>query len=73
MGKKDQKWVATDPEVLLTLSADRKTVRLHVPPVMIAGQPEPLRLHADFDAKAIDSLIDHLAYLRARMLPTPRL
>jgi len=73
MAERKRTSVATDPETLLTLSSDRKSVRLHIPPVKLAGLPEPLRLHADFDAKAIDSLIDHLAYLRARMLPTPRL
>jgi len=73
MGQKSETRDSGDPEALLTLSADRKVVLLHLPPVRSADMAEPLRLHIQFNAKAIDSLIDHLVHLRARMLPRPKL
>jgi hypothetical protein len=31
--------------------------------------PEPLRVHLDFGAEAVDELLDRLTVLRAQMLP----
>ena len=61
--------VAIEPEQAWALSADRQSVRFHIPPVPIMGLPEPLRLHLDFDAEALDEMMERLAALRAQMLP----
>jgi hypothetical protein len=54
-----------------TLSEDRKSVRLAVPSLPIAGLPQPLRVNIDFAADMVDAIIDRLTELRAQMLPTP--
>jgi len=50
---------------------DRETVRLNLPPLPMAGMPEPLRIHLDFDAASVDDMLDRLTMLRAQMLPAP--
>ena len=58
-----------------TLNADRKTVRLAVPPLRFAGRPEPLAVYMDFDAVTVDAMLERLAILRGPMLlplPAPR-
>jgi hypothetical protein len=52
-----------------TLSDDRESVRFHLPAVPIEGLSEPLRIHLDFDAEAIDDMLARLSVLRAQMLP----
>ncbi|WP_428667585.1 hypothetical protein [Reyranella sp.] len=59
------------PERMWTLSDDRETVRLQLPSLPIAGIPEPLRIHLDFDAETVDEIIKRLTALRAQMLPAP--
>lgn len=51
------------------LSADRATVRLQLPPLNVAGVPKPLNIHIDFDAEAVDAMIEELLDLRAKMVP----
>jgi hypothetical protein len=51
------------------LSADRKTVRLALPPLPIAGQPEPIKIYVDFNADTIDATLERLSILRGQMLP----
>jgi hypothetical protein len=58
---------ATPPEPMWSLSDDRKTVRLAVPPVQIRGLPEPIRIVVDFNAADIDEVLKRLIVLRARM------
>jgi hypothetical protein len=53
-----------------TLSPDRKTVRLDVPPVTLAGLREPVRIRLDFDAEGVDDVLRRLIVLRARMPET---
>jgi hypothetical protein len=60
-----------DEAVMWTLSGDRETVRLVLPPLPIEGMPEPLQVKMDFDAEAVDAIIARLTVLRARMLPAP--
>jgi hypothetical protein len=60
------------PERMLTLSDDRGTVRLQLPPMPIADLPEPLRIHLDFDAEMVDEILHRLTVLRSRMLPAPQ-
>ena len=63
----------SDLEAMVTLSADRLTVRLHIPPISLEGQAEPLRLRLDLDTALVDAFLDRLASLRARMLPPPQI
>ena len=56
---------------LWVLSADRRTVRLNIPPVRLQGRTEPLKLHLDCDAKAVDEILDRLTVLRSQMEPPP--
>jgi hypothetical protein len=44
-----------------TLSGNRKTVRLKLPPLPVAGLPGPLRVTMDLDAGTVDAIIDRLA------------
>ena len=46
------------------LSADRRTVRLDIPPVRLTGHAMPLHLHVDCDAKAVDQIHERLTVLR---------
>ena len=39
-----------------TLSGNRKTVRLKLPPPPVAGLPGPLRVNMDLDAGTVDDL-----------------
>ena len=59
------------PANIWTLSEDCRNVRLAIPPVNLAGLAEPLKLFLDFDAGAVDQVIDRLTILRSRMLPPP--
>ena len=52
-----------------TLSTDCKLVRLAVPPLQLAGMPEPLAVYMDFDAVTVDAMIERLSVLRGQMLP----
>jgi hypothetical protein len=55
------------PEEMWTLAPDRRTVRLSVPPVHVAGLLEPLRVLVEFDAEGVDDVLRRLIVLRARM------
>ena len=55
-----------------TLSDDRRTVRLQLPPLPVDDVSIPLDVFMDFDADAIDKTLDRLIVLRARMLPAPQ-
>jgi hypothetical protein len=50
MVRDDRMPVETDPETMWTLSADRATVRLALPPLPLNGRPERLQISLDFDA-----------------------
>jgi hypothetical protein len=52
-----------------TLSSDRVTVRLALPPLPLAGKAEPICAYIDFDAKAVDTMLERLTILRGQMLP----
>jgi len=58
-------------ERMWTLSEDAETVRLQLPPLPIAGMPEPLRIHLDFDTAMVDEILQRLTVLRSQMLPAP--
>ena len=61
--------VRANQATMWTLSADRKTVGLAVPPLRIAGMPEPLAVYMDFDAVTVDAMLERLTILRGQMLP----
>jgi hypothetical protein len=61
--------VRANQATMWTLGADRKTVRLAVPPLRIVGFPKPLDVFMDFDAKSVDAMIERLSILRGQMLP----
>jgi len=54
------------------LAADRKTVALNIPPVTIQGLARTPALHFNFDAKAIDAMLQRLSRLRVKMEPRPQ-
>ena len=58
-------------ERMWTLSGDRKSIRMQVPPLRLAGVPKPLSIHLDFDAAIVDELLQRLTVLRSRMVPAP--
>ena len=60
-----------DPEQMWTLTDDRQTVRLAVPPLPLEGLPEPLRITLDFNVEAVDEILQRLTELRERMPPGP--
>ena len=61
--------VRANQATMWTLNADRKLVRLAVPPLRLAGMPEPLAVYMDFDAKTVDAMLERLSILRSQMLP----
>ena len=72
MSKRGMMQIEPVPGALWTLSEDRRNVRLNVPPLPMAGLAEPLKVHMDFDAAAIDELVSRLTMLRVQMLPAPK-
>ena len=58
------------PTEMFTL-LDRETLRLQLPALTVADRAEPLRIYLDFDAAAVDEMLERLTVLRAQMLPAP--
>ena len=54
------------------LSDDCTSVRLQVPPLLLAGLLEPLRIHIDSGAEMVGEILQRLAVVRAQMLPAPQ-
>ena len=69
MNIQDMMPFAATQETMWTLSADRKTVRLAVPPLQIVGFPKPLNVYMEFDSKSVDAMLERLSILRSQMLP----
>jgi hypothetical protein len=61
--------IRIDSATMLTLNADKKSVRLTLPPLPLAGQAKPLFVALDFEAATVEEIIDRLSVLRAQMLP----
>jgi hypothetical protein len=53
------------------LNADRRSVRMELPGLPVAGLPAPIKVNVDFDTGTIDQMIERLLVLRAQMLPAP--
>jgi hypothetical protein len=60
-----------EQEHMWTLSADRRNARMTLPPLPVAGMPEPISVKIDFDAGVIEQMIERLTILRLEMLPKP--
>jgi hypothetical protein len=60
--------IEPDQAQLWQLSADRRSVRMQFG-LPVQGTPEPLMVKIDFDAGAIEQIIERLTALRAQMLP----
>jgi hypothetical protein len=69
MNKQQTMPVQAHQATMWTLSADRKTARLAVPPLRFEGMPEPLTVYMDFDAVTVDAMVMRLSILRSQMLP----
>jgi hypothetical protein len=69
MSEHDQMQFTIKSEEAWQLSDDHKSIRFHLPPLPIVGLTQALRVHLDFDAEALDEMLDRLAVLRAQMLP----
>ena len=63
--------VSTTQAEMWVLSADRRTVRLNIPPIQLAGHDKPVTLQLACDAKAVDEILDRLTVLRSQMDPPP--
>jgi hypothetical protein len=56
---------------LWRLSTDRRTVRLQLPPLRLADLKKPVEVHLDFEAEAVDEILQRLSELRTHMEPPP--
>ena len=52
-----------------TLAGDCRSVHMTLPSFPVAGMPEPLTVHVEFDTHTIDDILQRLSVLRAQMLP----
>lgn len=62
----------TAQEQMWTLAGDCRSVHMTLPPLPVAGMPEPLIVHVEFDTRTIDEILQRLSVLRAKMLPALR-
>jgi hypothetical protein len=69
MDPNDMMPVEISDQTMWTLGSDRKTVRLALPPLPLAGMTEPIRAVVDFDAETVDAMLERLTILRGQMLP----
>ena len=69
MKKEDMMPIVAAQATMWTLSADRKTVRLALPPLSLDGIPESITIHMNVDAKSVDAMLERLSILRSQMLP----
>jgi len=71
MKREDMMPIEHELEQMWTLSADRRSVRMTLPPLPVGGMPEPISVKIDFDAGTIEQMIDRLTVLRVQMLHKP--
>jgi hypothetical protein len=69
MDPKNMMPVEMGDQTMWTLSSDRKTIRLALPPLPLAGMAEPIRAVVDFDAETVDAMLERLTILQGQMLP----
>jgi hypothetical protein len=71
-GRELEQTQTQDSQEMWTLSADRRRVRLNLPSFTVTGLPKPLQMNFDFDAKAMDAILQRLTRLRVQMEPPPQ-
>ena len=69
MKKEGMRPIVAEHEFMWTLSADRKTVRLALPPLLFDGIPERITIYMNCDAETVDAMLERLTILRSQMLP----
>jgi hypothetical protein len=68
MKPSDMMPIEHDQAQMWQLSADRRSVRMQFG-LPVQGTAEPLLVKIDFDAVAIEQIVERLTVLRAEMLP----
>ena len=58
-------------EQMWQVGRDRRFLRLVLPALSVPGRKEPLTIDVEFDAAAVDRIIERLLVLRNEMLPKP--
>ena len=71
MAPKDMMPIEHEKEQMWILGADRRSVRMTLPPLPVAGLPKPIAVKVDLDAGVTEQMIDRLTVLRMQMLPKP--
>ena len=56
-------------EQMWRIAADRRFVRLALQELAVPGLKQPLKVDIQFDAAAVDRIIERLLVLRSQMLP----
>jgi hypothetical protein len=69
MKPSDMMPIEHDQAQMCQLGADRRRVRMELPGLPIEGLPQPSKVKINFDAGAIDQMIERLLVLRAHELP----
>jgi len=69
MDPKDMMPVEMSDRTMWTLSSDRKTVRLALPPLRLPVWAEPIAPSWTSDAETVDAMLERLTILRGQMLP----
>jgi hypothetical protein len=57
--------VEHDLQQMWQLAADRRSVRLSLPGLPVAGLAEPIRVNIDFETGIVDQIIERLTVLHA--------
>jgi hypothetical protein len=71
MVRREMMPIEHDQAQMWQLASDRRSVRLSLTGMPIAGMAGPVRVNIDFDAGVVDQMIERLLVLRAQMLPKP--
>ena len=71
MKREDMMPIEQEQVWMWTLSADRRSVRMTLPPLPVNGLSEPIAVKIDFGAGVIEQMIERLTMLRLQMLPKP--
>ena len=61
--------VEHDMQNMWQLATDRRSVRLSLAGLPVAGLADPIRVNIDFDTGVVDQIIERLTVLRAKMKP----
>ena len=59
------------PLAFVMARTDHRTIRFALPPLTLAGLPEPINVNIDFYARTIEAILDRLTVLRSQMPPPP--